>query len=91
MRWPVTDRTAADPAAEQMVRRSRLAPNRWKKRRSIEPYCSTPIVPAGVGQNRLCPVFRDNGGEAVGDGLQGLLPGDRANCPEPFGPTRFMG
>ncbi len=34
------------PADEQSVRSSRLAPSRWKKRRSIDVYCSRPIVPA---------------------------------------------
>jgi hypothetical protein len=34
------------PAVEQIVSSSRDAPSAWKNLRSIEPFCSTPIVPA---------------------------------------------
>jgi hypothetical protein len=34
------------PADEHSVRSSRLAPSRWKNRRSIDAYCSIPMVPA---------------------------------------------
>ena len=34
------------PADEQIVRSSSDAPSLLKKRRSIEPYCSRPMVPA---------------------------------------------
>ena len=34
------------PADEQIVRSSSDAPSLWKKRRSIDMYCSRPIVPA---------------------------------------------
>ena len=37
---------AALPAVAQIVRSSSEAPSLWKKRRSIEQYCSSPIVPA---------------------------------------------
>ena len=41
----VTSQPAA-PAVAQMVRSSRLAPSRWKNRRSRLAYISLPIVPA---------------------------------------------
>ena len=34
------------PAVEQSVRSSCVAPSLWKNRRSIELYCTMPIVPA---------------------------------------------
>ena len=34
------------PALEHSVRSSSEAPSLWKKRRSIELYCTMPIVPA---------------------------------------------
>ena len=43
---PIVAVQPALPADAQIVRSSSDAPRRWKKRRSIEPYCSRPIVPA---------------------------------------------
>ena len=43
---PIVATHPALPAVAQIVRSSSDAPRRWKKRRSIEPYCRSPIVPA---------------------------------------------
>ena len=43
---PIVAVQPALPADAQIVRSSSDAPSRWKKRRSIDPYCSRPIVPA---------------------------------------------
>jgi hypothetical protein len=46
MRSPYVTFHASVPAVAQMVRSSSDAPTRWKKRRSMEPPCTSPIVPA---------------------------------------------
>jgi len=43
---PIVAAQPALPAVAQIVRSSSEAPSRWKKRRSIELYCTRPIVPA---------------------------------------------
>ncbi len=43
---PMTAAQPALPADAQIVRSSSDAPSRWKKRRSIDDDCSSPIVPA---------------------------------------------
>ena len=46
----------------------------------------------GVGQDRLRAVGGDHLAEARGDGVEGLVPGDRARSgPRPSAPTRFIG
>ena len=43
---PMTPTQPALPAVAQIVRSSSDAPSRWKKRRSIEPYWISPMLPA---------------------------------------------
>ena len=43
---PITAPQPALPAEAHIVRSSSEAPSRWKKRRSIDEPCSSPIVPA---------------------------------------------
>ncbi len=46
MAAPMVAVQPALPAVAQIVRSSSDAPSRWKNRRSIDPYCKRPIVPA---------------------------------------------
>ena len=93
MAAPIVATQPALPAVAQIVRSSSDAPSRWKKRRSIEPYCRSPIVPAyEYGTMASGP----SGDAAIAANLSAIVASAssheiRSKRPSPFRPTRFIG